>query len=452
MRLGKQVKKIVSSPAFWILIVATFLRFSLAVVNRESNDNHMEVIQRLLSGQSVDKDDCLECFHPKLYYSLSSFLIRAFSIDDDVDQVIFTQSMNALVGSLTLIFIWKFIQHYQISKTVKHLVFALWAFNPTYIGIHGQASNDALVILLSTISLSSFLKYLDKHTNASLILFSLFAGLASITKINGLFFSAGLLISLLVLLRKGNATRIIRTLLVFGSFVLILVALFSPYVEYMKRYGTPAAHTVPRQPFPHFIDDTYYRRPGITSILSGYFTFRLFDLLKEPHSTNEVENYPLHRTSLWSQLYARSLSVHFQEWPLSWVSHDPLVADITRIIFILGLVPLCVFVLGYFALAQRFFSRKRGSEQDLSVHLVIASVLLGSMVISTLFYRDYSFMKPIYLYPATLSFVGIFLFGIRAVLPALREHRTVFAAGAVALVMLLVVQVTDILLLIHQLL
>src|SRR2546422_4368236 len=55
------------------------------------------------------------------------------------------------------------------------------------------------------------------------------------------------------------------------------------------------------------------RRPPRSTLFpyTTLFRSRLVDLLEHPVISNDVEGYPLHRTSLWSQLYGRAHFVHF---------------------------------------------------------------------------------------------------------------------------------------------
>ena len=56
-----------------VLVVAVLLRLSLAVVNHEANDDHMQVIRIIrATGQLPLKPDCGECFQPKLFHATAA--------------------------------------------------------------------------------------------------------------------------------------------------------------------------------------------------------------------------------------------------------------------------------------------------------------------------------------------------------------------------------------------
>ena len=62
--------------ALW-LIVATAVasRVLLALYNRSANDDHMEVIQRIVAGGRPLVDDCWQCYQPKLYHQFVADVI-----------------------------------------------------------------------------------------------------------------------------------------------------------------------------------------------------------------------------------------------------------------------------------------------------------------------------------------------------------------------------------------
>jgi hypothetical protein len=115
-----------------------------------------------------------------------------------------------------------------------------------------------------------------------------------------------------------------------------------PLGSYRANYedtGSLFATNAPRAPLPHLVKRTYVFRPGTTSVVDTYFTFRLLDMLEHPTITQGKYVYPAHRTSLWSQLYGRANFVHFDQFPPSWRNTSLLVLTIGRLIFVLALLP-----------------------------------------------------------------------------------------------------------------
>jgi hypothetical protein len=145
-------------------------------------------------------------------------------------------------------------------------------------------------------------------------------------------------------------------------------------------------------------------------------------MLRNPVITNSKEDYPLHRTSLWSQLYGRAHFVHFDAWPPSWqLPSGPswqwatwLVRNLGRLIFLYALLPTILLVA---AVWERIVSAMRwmlsgGKEPhtrlgdwllDFSVFGYIAFIIVYSLR-----YRDFSVMKAIFIFPGLFGFLMLF--------------------------------------------
>jgi hypothetical protein len=93
-------------------------------------------------------------------------------------------------------------------------------------------------------------------------------------------------------------------------------------------------------------EKTSVGRPGVQSIVDGYLTFRIFSLLSDPQITNGVAIEQAHRTSVWTQLYARANFAQFEQHPKSWLTTDPSVMMIAKCSFVLGLLPLLFLLVG----------------------------------------------------------------------------------------------------------
>src|SRR5438874_1051030 len=112
-----------------IFLLAITLRISLALVNQEANDNHIEVIQRILQGNPIKYDSCWECYQPKLYHLTVAFFTSVFSMHPISRIIIFSQLLNVIVGIGTLFFLYFFIKAQKVSGMIKELTFAFVALN-----------------------------------------------------------------------------------------------------------------------------------------------------------------------------------------------------------------------------------------------------------------------------------------------------------------------------------
>jgi hypothetical protein len=94
--------------------------------------------------------------------------------------------------------------------------------------------------------------------------------------------------------------------------------LLGGYWDNYQRTGTFFVLNVDPEEPPKLFELTYPKRPGIVSVVDGFATFRLPDMLRQPMNTTDPATYPRHRTSFWSQLYGAMHSIHFAGYPPSW--------------------------------------------------------------------------------------------------------------------------------------
>jgi hypothetical protein len=155
-------------------------------------------------------------------------------------------------------------------------------------------------------------------------------------------------------------------------------------------------------------------RPGITSIVDSYLTFRLADMMAHPVITNERDVYPLHRTSLWSFVYGSAHTMHYDHYPKTWETDSEGVFWLMRVIWILALLPTAILIVGCargaWGVIREVFSGGALSR-DLGTNALLASAALGYVAFLLVFSytnRDFGTMKPIYVFPAVAAFIALF--------------------------------------------
>jgi hypothetical protein len=187
-------------------------------------------------------------------------------------------------------------------------------------------------------------------------------------------------------------------------------------------------------------------------------TFRFSSLLETPRNRRADLDYPAHRNSFWAQIYAQSQSVHFDAWPMSWRPSRVPVNNITRAIFWLALVPSALLAAGILTDAPRLVRHllRRDAERTASLHyglfLFAALGFTAAAALYSIEMRRYTAMKAIYLYPALLAFVPLFLQATDALREGLLSRSRAAAAVLFALIgALLTLYVVDVWLLIVRL-
>jgi hypothetical protein len=444
-----------------VFVVASLLRISLAMVNRDANDNHFKVIRIIANENRIpnkEEFECLQCYHPKLYHFVAAKTINLFFAtpvnkltDLNDSRKIISQMINVLAGILTLFVVFKFLKKLMLSLSTQLLTFSLIALNPALIGINAQATNDSFVILFSTSAIFFLFSFLKNKSWTSLGLLSASVILASLSKGSGIIIFLGILIIffLKIISELKNIPelkkQIFATILFFVT-CFPAIAFIGPYSQYYSAYGTPFVINKPKSAFPDFIERTYEGdKTGITSIYDAFFTFRFFDLLENPYLNRETdpEKYSLNRMSVWTQLFARNNFIQFEGHPKQWaVKLSNPIYNLGKIIFIFSLVPLTIFVFGIFFVTKKtiidFWKEKLAyfSKNCEWIFIFFFWLFIAFIVKFTLDYRDYTTMKPIYLFPALLPFVYIFGIGLEKIKEATKK-LTLFQHGLNAILILL---------------
>lgn len=430
-------------PAYLvILVLALVLRIGLALVNREANDPHMEVVQWILKYKELpiqSSGDCWECFQPKLFYASVAALLHILNITNLDSQIVLAQLLNAILGLVMVSYAYFFIRGLPFNnRTAKLLAVGIVALNPGLVSINIQATNDTFAITFSFIAV--FYTYCLITARAERLnpikawtylgLASLFVALAVLSKTNALVTAFAIMIALLIKAYAHRAPRFYQKAFLFlvASAALVIPNPLSQYIVNYQHFGTPLTLTinVEKQPLPHFFEQTETHRPGILSIQDGFFTFKLIELLREPQNSPSNKEFPAHRTSFWSLLYARTHFIQFNQWPPSWFTTSETIRNLGRIIYIFALFPSLSLVIGIatetFFFLHTFWIKRRALvtsfPQNLAVFhsagLFFALLVgfLGFQILYAIQYRIYTVIKAIFIFPAWPSLLFFYLLGI----------------------------------------
>lgn len=418
---------------FIILALSIVIRFSLAVVNREANDDHMQSINFIIQqGRLPVKEDCFECAHPKLFYSVVAFVLKGFAISDPIQQIVTTQMINFLMSLVMLGVLWRFILSLDFAdEHLKVLTFGLVALNPALVGINAQATNDTFVITFSMIAFYFARQFIEQKQYRHLLLTILFSVLSILTKTNGLItaFAIGMAFLLEALaernfsLRWGKSNPVLMAG-IYGVSVLAIVILspISQYIRNYKAYKSPFAinMSVPLPAFPSFFEKTDIPKPGILSIQDGFFTFKFLGLLIEPQITVDNKHYPDHRTSFWTILYGRAHFVQYSQWPPTWETANTAIRRLGRSLYLFALLPTLALLLGGLVETKNLLrwlwkGPNVGSRPVSSGLFLVAWVsILAFAIALALQYRVFNNIKAIYIYPAIPAMSVLFIIGWNA--------------------------------------
>lgn len=407
-----------------IFVIGVLLRLSLSLVNYDANDDHFSVINIIASENRIPESaECWECFQPKLFHFFIASVLKTLSIQKLGNAYKIGQAITCLSGILTLVVVLLFLSSLNFTEFAKFFGFTLVALNPKLIGINAQLTNDSFVILFVSVSLYYALEYFKKPMCKKFVLMMLFVLLSALTKGNGLVLLPIILsMFLYVIIFRDRQSKLQKkhylvAMIVFLISYVCLVPVLGQYWQKYQLYGSPFVTNIEKKPLPKLIEKTYAGRPGITSIVDSYLTFRITDLFANPVISHEFDNYPTHRTSLWSQLYGSANFVHFSNWPETWKSEHMIDLNTGRLIFLLALVPAGLFLFGFVRNFVKIVKHVRMRE----FHSVVTERLLFFIgtcgfflfIISyTMQYRDFSTMKAIFIFPGLLCLIYQLLSGI----------------------------------------
>jgi len=414
-----------------VFVLAAGLRGSLAVFNREANDNHIEVVKLILERRSgLTMADCHECFHPKLFYYFCATMIRIFGLTTETSQIVAGQLLNSAAGMMTLGLVFMALNRLKLHAKWRLWAFALIALNPRLIAINGQLSNDSLAILFATGAIFLTLHLLQSPSLWLGAATQLIISAALMTK--GTTWVVAIAMVIIFFVRALIEESMWRSRLFAGLYVVTaLNGLISIEIAgYDFGHYDVYANMGRCQPL-YIWEKTNVGRPGVQSIVDGYLTFRIADLLRDPQITNDVPIEQQHRTSVWTQLYGRANFSQFEQHPPSWLTTDPNVMQVARCSIVLGLLPLLFLLVGLTRggvrsiLAWRTWGVPVQIDYARLFCVLVCFGYIAFIIKFTADYRDFAAMKLIYLLPGVLPFTLALAEGMQAAVDRLNQVRFV---------------------------
>jgi hypothetical protein len=447
-------------PTLFIISFSAILRYSLAVVNREANDPHWQVIGIILDESRLPHaGETWESFQPKLFHWTMAQGIQLLGLHTGVAQTVFPQLMNTTAGMILLFCIVFFLRRLPISEPVRLWSLALIAFNPVFIATNAQGTNDAFVFLFAALATMTAIEYFRTNRLIFFIVMIIATILAGLSKGNGL-------VVLLALMGVWVLRMIIKgwkegRFFVLSSFALLffwlltyllIVPYFGQYIERYEEQGSPFVTNLKADPLPSLFASSESGRSGVISFSESYLSFPILSLLQTPMITSQtIDIAPAHRVSLWAQLYGSANFAHFLQWPESWQSTTPFIIDIGRCIIVLGLFPTIAGALWFiiFWIRNLLDLLLRGRfEEESWVHILILTGYLAFVCLYAWEYRDFGTMKAIFIFPALISIVFFISGGLEACFGRLQgaAMHILMQVGLGVLVVLYILDIGDLIL------
>lgn len=412
------------SPVFWILLLAVIGRLGVAIWASDANDDHAEVVLLILDkGSFPDKDSCWECFQPPLFYYFHAGIAKLHPFHSIIDIHRQMQWFNLLASIILLVLIYLYIEQMDLDQKWKYILLAFFAWSPRMASVGIQATNDGWVFLFAGLFCWQAYKYLQKPALSELIKMILWAALACIIKGNGLLLMGAFIGFTVLSVHIQWSNKHMAKGLVFWVVAIGISAFAGGYVSKYIKYQDPFAINQPKAtPPPLWEDEVWYeKRPGISSVRSGYFSFPFGSLIETPYQVNDQPEYPVHRTSFFALLYANFYHAQFASHPWKWrIYYYSAVNNLARAIFILGLFPFAIFIFGFlmdgYLSVKAFLSKNRTPEQLKIQFEWMMFVLVMVFVFKYSYdFRDFGNIKAMFLFPAFIPMIGIFKRGLQRI-------------------------------------
>lgn len=412
------------STWFLIMFLTCFiLRIVLVAVNDQRNDDHIEpVLLWQTNGNLSAADQCWECFQPALFYFVAKSVSSLVGATTDRQVYYVIQILNLLIGAILLWLILRYIESLNLHKTTTILLMFFWALNPELVSINALATNDMLLFLLGFIILyltTKLIKNQKLETELILVIMLIAAG---VTKGNSLAF-LGLYIAFIILQLLLGKIRGFKGIAAKATFIVVLIASFAfggRYVEKHQQFGDPFRINVTKPQPAKFIgfDSSESLRYGVRDIKSATLEFPLTSLLKQPFNLNDSKNTQPHRENLWTQYLGQFTNYLFEGYPSKWSSVNNDYLNFARVNILVHLALVLLLFYGCVTSLKHVFIQFYSAQL---LHLVSLLVFLAFSLIYAIEFRDFSFMKVMFLFPVYMSMIYLFAEGIKN----LKHHRLV---------------------------
>jgi hypothetical protein len=407
-----------------VALLSFFLRVGLVWLNRQSNDNHIQVIQLMLTSARLPQlKDCWECFQPKMFHFTVTKILQMLGLTGlSINGLnLVAEIVNLLAGLVTMVVAWILIVRLPVkNKWLKLLAFGLVALNPALIAINSQATNDTFAILFSTLAIYSTYIFFQRKRITPFLLAILFTALGIASKTNVWVIAAAIVLTLfiqaLIRPRRTIKSAIYAITFLVAVPVLSVINPLTQYVTNYETYGKPVLMNIGTLPLPPLTGISKYNdRGGILSIQDGFFTFKFVNLLEHPRIEYDHDNYPPNRTSFWTMFYGSANSASFSNYPPSWSSSGTQGFLLTRGIFVLAVLPVLLLLIGAllenFVLVRGVFKGNIIALQNTNYGLFALTFVgfIAFAILYALFYQTFLVLKAIFIFPALLAFPVFFL-------------------------------------------
>lgn len=375
-----------------VIILGSLFRIILGLSSPPNNsyDDHLEPIANYINNKTRPlPQDCWQCYQPPLYYSLASTVfIAAHKVSGSTYAAWKSvQFINIIFSICNLLIISLLLRTtYYRNEVSIAVVIALLSFYPRDIYASVMISNDYLLVLLSSLSVLMFVKFIknENKLNYSLLCFLVFG--CAITKQHGLIL-LGLIAYIVIksILNRTHQASNYRYIL--GGFTVVLC-----FLDEAWKFIQTGILLVSNQ---NFFNYTSGQQPGEISGVS-FTSFHFIELLYNPF----ISENTLH--SFCTEIFARSWFDY--EW--RFISPDiSSVKYLSTSLFVVGILVTIATLLGMF----RYRTKLYKLNLNYTCLVIIALCFFAVPILQTYRFPFFSSMKSQFFLPA-ISIISLGLY------------------------------------------
>jgi hypothetical protein len=369
-----------------------------------NNDDHGAVIQYIVDHHRLPTvADTLQAQHPPLYYLIASPVLKA------TGSLKMVQLLSLWFSIATLLVLYHLIYHTELIANVRARTygFLFACFLPQFVMFSLYVSNDSLTILLGNLAILQAWRAIRRPSWQQWLLLAIVTALGMLTKLTFLAFVP--VFCGLVFWMEGRGRR--------G-----LVAAFGALVMALGSYKLIENYVNFRSPMITGLDPRFHIRFASEHALTyrgaaSYLDFNVFKLVPEPVlAPATYGSYPvIFYATFWYQYIPESNFIGDRSRPTMYLG---------SVIYLLGLVPTAVFLLGLWSSLREHPAGAAGLARLVCVLLMLFTGLM--FVPAVVKYHVWSIVQARYLFAAMFGCLVTFGAGVEMV----GRHRAMRVALA----------------------
>jgi hypothetical protein len=265
-----------------IICLGILIRIFIFCLNppNNSNDDHLELINKYSLNLKFKAEECWECYQPPLYYNITSNILDA-AHNLKISKMgcwKAVQGFNLVLTILVLLLFYKLLVNEGIKPVYRILILSFWVAFPRDIMAFAMITNDYFLVFITTLILYwiSVLLKLQPHSKKWWVYYILIVGLSSC---GGLIKQSGLVLLVIPFLLTIKSFVVLpRKKFKFFTFLLFFVAVLISLSPEIKNHLLGYKFLVSNQ---DFFGSNPAQYPGKISEIE-FFSLKIIELLKHP--------------------------------------------------------------------------------------------------------------------------------------------------------------------------